>query len=601
MYYLCNYSFLVWNGTAQWLQNLDYDPLGNIGMKLEYPQGYIVNNAQYGESNANPYAITSADITSTLWPQALQQIEYNSYNKMVSVAEGSDYLEIHYGHDHQRIYQELRQSGITTLKKTFVGSGLEIIERPQAGTLQKIHYLSGGDGKLFAMYIIDETNTGTLYYILTDHLGSPCLITDASGNTVQELSFDAWGKRRDPATWQPYATNATIPPAFIDRGFTFHSLPREERNGEHLYPFTLINMNGRAYDPLVGRFLSPDPYIQAPDNTQNLNRYSYCLNNPLRYTDPDGEVLIPFLVGAAIGVLTNGMNNLAHNQAFFKGAGVAALFGGISGALSFGIGQGVNKVVGFEKFAIQTLSHGHVSGVMSVMNGGTYGQGFTSGATGSAFASVAGYTFQNSSQFVQTAVSITGASLVGGFSSLAVGGSFWDGFRNGAISAGLNHFYHGLLYPKIFVDYGEESMDFDAYSKLLEDHLKANGFSKRLKVTKRTIWDDFWSWAKGEPTTRVSIKNTYSSCEPLDGGILGFAELGSNYAVVYGSGKYFGEHYNPNVIDLVNVTTHELGHSIFSFKHCSHGVMVKKYPLGSELIGFLNWQRALITKSPWGQ
>jgi hypothetical protein len=57
-------------------------------------------------------------------------------------------------------------------------------------------------------------------------------------------------------------------------------------------------MNGRLYDPLVGRFLSPDPFVQIPDYTQNLNRYSYCLNNPLKYTDPSGEFwwLIP--VGA---------------------------------------------------------------------------------------------------------------------------------------------------------------------------------------------------------------------------------------------------------------------------------------------------------------
>jgi len=44
------------------------------------------------------------------------------------------------------------------------------------------------------------------------------------------------------------------------------------------------------YDPLLGRFLSPDPVIQAPGNSQSYNRYSYCLNNPLIYTDPSGYV-----------------------------------------------------------------------------------------------------------------------------------------------------------------------------------------------------------------------------------------------------------------------------------------------------------------------
>jgi len=47
-------------------------------------------------------------------------------------------------------------------------------------------------------------------------------------------------------------------------------------------------MNARLYDPALGRFLSPDPYVQAPDFSQNYNRYSYCLNNPFKYTDPSG-------------------------------------------------------------------------------------------------------------------------------------------------------------------------------------------------------------------------------------------------------------------------------------------------------------------------
>jgi len=52
--------------------------------------------------------------------------------------------------------------------------------------------------------------------------------------------------------------------------------------------FGLINMNGRVYDPYVQRFLSADNFIQSPDNAQSYNRYSYCLNNPLKYTDPTG-------------------------------------------------------------------------------------------------------------------------------------------------------------------------------------------------------------------------------------------------------------------------------------------------------------------------
>jgi len=67
-------------------------------------------------------------------------------------------------------------------------------------------------------------------------------------------------------------------------------------------------MNGRMYDPIVGRFLSPDPFVQAPDFSQSYNRYAYALNNPLIYTDPSGEFVFtllslmfaPYLLPAAI-------------------------------------------------------------------------------------------------------------------------------------------------------------------------------------------------------------------------------------------------------------------------------------------------------------
>ncbi len=63
-------------------------------------------------------------------------------------------------------------------------------------------------------------------------------------------------------------------------------------------------MNGRLYDPVLGRFFSPDNYVQLPDNSQSFNRYSYCLNNPLKYTDPTGEFW-NLIIGAAIGGLFN--------------------------------------------------------------------------------------------------------------------------------------------------------------------------------------------------------------------------------------------------------------------------------------------------------
>lgn len=82
-----------------------------------------------------------------------------------------------------------------------------------------------------------------------------------------------------------------------------HIDPRERgTRHEHLLMFGLINMNA-AYRPIVGRFLSPDPYVQAPDWSQNFNRYAYAMNNPFRYTDESGEILaIPIIIGLAADV-----------------------------------------------------------------------------------------------------------------------------------------------------------------------------------------------------------------------------------------------------------------------------------------------------------
>ena len=77
------------------------------------------------------------------------------------------------------------------------------------------------------------------------------------------------------------------------RGFTGH---------EHYDRFGIINMNARLYDPVLGRFFSPDPQVQNPFSTQGFNRYSYCGNNPVMYLDEDGEfaLWLAMLIGATV-------------------------------------------------------------------------------------------------------------------------------------------------------------------------------------------------------------------------------------------------------------------------------------------------------------
>ena len=137
----------------------------------------------------------------------------------------------------------------------------------------------GGDAYT-APCVAVKINTGAqvYYYLLRDYLGNITHQLDMSNNVVAEYNFDAWGRRRDKDTWS-YTLNGE-PDLLAGRGFTSH---------EWLPWFNLYNMNGRLYDPVVGRFLSADNYVQMPDFTQSFNRYSYCLNNPLKFTDPSGE------------------------------------------------------------------------------------------------------------------------------------------------------------------------------------------------------------------------------------------------------------------------------------------------------------------------
>ena len=126
-----------------------------------------------------------------------------------------------------------------------------------------------------------------LHFIGRDYLGSITHIADSEGELVAEYSYDAWGRLRDPDTQELYGSGKE-PELMLWRGFTGH---------EWLPWFGLYNMNARLYDPVLGRFLSPDPYVQMPDNTQNLNRYLYALNNPFQYKDDSGEFLFAAIFG----------------------------------------------------------------------------------------------------------------------------------------------------------------------------------------------------------------------------------------------------------------------------------------------------------------
>jgi len=168
---------------------------------------------------------------------------------------------------------------------------------------------------------------GVLYYLHTDNLGSIQAITNESKTLISKYYYTPWGGR-------VLLSGVNI----TDRGYTFH---------EHLTEFGLINMNGRVYDPVLARFLSPDPYIQTPDYTQNFNRYSYCLNNPFKYTDPSGEL---FFLMPYFGYNTNGdfTFSLTAGIGIYKALDASITIGGSTSG-NFSVSAGVS-VAGFNAY-----------------------------------------------------------------------------------------------------------------------------------------------------------------------------------------------------------------------------------------------------------
>ena len=208
------------------------------------------------------------------------------------------------------------------------------------------------------------TNKYDIYSYLT------CIVDMNNANIWKALSSNAkgqltetsqggnpWGVRRNPSNWtQPDARTSFI----FHRGYTMH---------EHMPEFNLINMNGRVYDPLVAQFLSPDPFVQAPERWLNYNRYAYTYGNQLIYIDPNGEIiwLVPALIVIGKGIL------------------VGAAIGAGVGAVSYGIGAGISGNWSWNSFGLAV-------GMRAV--GGAIGGGF--GALGSvcalgAFGNTTGY------------------------------------------------------------------------------------------------------------------------------------------------------------------------------------------------------------------
>ena len=212
-------------------------------------------------------------------------------------------------------------------------------------------------------------------------------------------------------------------------------------------------MNGRIYDPTLGRFLQADPFIQAPKNGQSLNRYSYVINNPLSLTDPSGYLFgigkfvkknwrafaAIAIVWASHGTVSDWAAGIYSNSAVAAGALTGAVLGAVGGFVATGTLRGtltgaisgaalgaIGKA-GFSQFDTAVAS-GAAGGIFSDLQGGQFGHGFISAGLSSGI----GGDFSDN-----VALQVLTSAVVGGTVSALSGGKFGNGAGSAAFAAAL--------------------------------------------------------------------------------------------------------------------------------------------------------------------
>jgi RHS repeat-associated protein len=214
-------------------------------------------------------------------------ITWASYNLPTLINAASNVSsQFFYGPDRQRkeqIAQYVSEGTSGTETTTYV-FGLYELEQTPAQTHNK--YFIQVPGGTQIIYDIQSSSGVQTTYITCDHFGSASRWFTTAGIDEEIQSYSAYGYRRS-SNW-----SGPLSPTSGDYNYIASITRRGYTNGFHevLDNLDLIHMNGRVYDPVIGRFLSPDPIVSQLKNSQSLNPYSYVQNRPLTLTDPTGLV-----------------------------------------------------------------------------------------------------------------------------------------------------------------------------------------------------------------------------------------------------------------------------------------------------------------------
>lgn len=466
-----------------------YDALGNLTYKSDIGS-YLYGDAAKTTGNAGPHALHRAgsddyvyDANGSITSGGGRTVTWSSFNKPTSFQKGDTVIQFHYGPDRKR-YKKTVGGQIGTDETTlYLGKSYERIEKA-GGEVSHKHFIYA-EGQLAAIHIEHEDPQGVIdpsrdetRYLHRDALGSIDTITDGQGVIVERMGYSPYGQRRQ-GDWRTIGgLNLAL---YTNRGFTGH---------EHIDEVGLIHMNGRVYDPQLGRFLSADPFVQSPTNSQSYNRYSYAWNNPLKYTDPSGyflkklfkgirkalnalfklnrkifrtifkytgsQAILKFLAGNEIAyaiaqiaatIILPGVGNALLSAAVTyaaTGDGWAALRAGAiayASAYAFdvvGHGLGLPEAPSFlsPDHIVKTIAHGVVGGIRSELMGGKFSHGFAAAGVGQLFAPGINKIGGGAANY--KGHRIAAAAIVGGTASVLGGGKF----ANGAVTAAFGRAFN---------------------------------------------------------------------------------------------------------------------------------------------------------------
>lgn len=364
--------------------DMSYDINGNIATKSGI--------GAYSYSAMRPHAVFSVDDNHRLIPMTTMSATYNGINKVSSLGDKEHgTLHFTYGPDNERWVSQLNKDGKTLRTIVYADAYEKVTEN---GVTREFYYLDGNT------IVVKQDGAFTPYVAFTDYQGNILSVFDENASKVFDAEYDAWGK-------QTIKKNNIG----LTRGYSGH---------EMLNDFGVINMNGRLYDPVLGVFFSPDNYVQDPADAQSYNRYTYCLNNPLKYTDPSGEFW-ELAISAAIG----GVMNWASHGFRFNASGLGYFAtGALAAAVAAGVAGGVNVA----------MAGGNFWQGAAGMAGGVSSTGFLAGAASGASAGLAGGLVSGVGNSMVEGNSF-GKSLLGGLTSGGIGalsGSFTGGLVGGA-------------------------------------------------------------------------------------------------------------------------------------------------------------------------